>query len=146
MDVDTQSGHFATREVMSSIAVENCVSALNISDVSAITVNDKTLVNQSVHIAQPERTTYLQVCNLRHGVQDWGSTQQASGKARFCLGGVCVLCIAIEKALIVIMFQGSKNCQEKQRKNSTSIEDRRCLECSRHFSTSAALISHVKTH
>ena len=44
------------------------------------------------------------------------------------------------------MFQGSKNCQEKQRKNSTSIEDRRCLECSRHFSTSAALISHVKTH
>ena len=35
---------------------------------------------------------------------------------------------------------------EKQRKNSTSIEDRRCLECSRHFSTTAALISHMKTH
>ena len=48
-DVDTPSGHFDTRDVMSSSAVENGVSALNISDVSAITVNDKTLVNQSVH-------------------------------------------------------------------------------------------------
>ena len=49
-------------------------------------------------------------------MQDWGSTQQASGKARFCLGGVCVLCIAIEKALIVNHVSGKQELPGKTKK------------------------------
>ena len=45
-DVDTPSGNYETRDVMSSSAVENGVSALNISDVSAITTVERTKVHQ----------------------------------------------------------------------------------------------------
>jgi hypothetical protein len=40
-DVDTPSGNFETQDVLSSSAVEVDVSALNISDVSAISVVEK---------------------------------------------------------------------------------------------------------
>jgi hypothetical protein len=40
-DVDTPSGNFETQEVLSSSAVEVDVSAMNISDVSAISVADR---------------------------------------------------------------------------------------------------------
>ena len=41
-DVDTPSGNYETRDVLSSSAVENGLSALNISDVSAITTVERT--------------------------------------------------------------------------------------------------------
>ena len=48
--------------------------------------------------------------------------------------------------LLPLYLQGSKNCREKQRKNSTSVEDRKCLECGQYFSTTQGLASHVRTH
>ena len=55
-DIDTPSGNFDTREALSSSAVEIGVSALNISDVSAIsnvTGIDKTKLQSSLGSSVP---------------------------------------------------------------------------------------------